>query len=133
MKDDAERVTKKITEVGPRVVDSMQTFSHSVEIPEEQLDSYLNLMTNGGLENTLIRIGAQFIPKKDQIEQQVLELAKNYPLTNLFTKTLQDHKGRPIATIGSVEDDLEGSIIHQLSSNAIHRQSRMGQNQIGTT
>lgn len=117
MKGDAERITKKITEVGPRVVDSMQTFSHSVEIPKEQLDSYLDSMTKGGLENTLIRIGAQFIPKKDQVEQQVLELAKNYPLTNLFTNTLQDHKGRPLATIGSVENDLEGRIIHQLSSN----------------
>ena len=117
MKDDAERVTKKITEVGPGVVDSMQMFSHSVEIPKEQLDSYLDSMTKGGLENTLIRIGAQFIPKKDEVEQQVLELAENYPLTNLFTKTLQDHKGRPLATIGSVEEDLEGRIIHQLSSN----------------
>lgn len=116
MKDDAERITKKITEVGPDVVDSMQELSHSIEIPNEQLDAYLDLMTNGGLEVTLRRIAAQFIPKKDQVEQQVLELAKNYPLTFLFTKTLQDHKGRPIATIGSIEEDLEGNIIHQLSS-----------------
>lgn len=116
MKDDAERITKKITEVGPGVVDSMQEFSHSIEIPKEQLDAYLDSMINGGLENTLRRIAAQFIPKKDQVEQQVLELAKNYPLTYLFTKTLQDHKGRPIATIGSIEEDLEGHIIHQLSS-----------------
>ena len=117
MKDDAERITKKITEIGPKVVDSMQELSHSIEIPKEQLDAYLESMTNGGLENTLIRIAAHFIPKKDQVEEQVLELAKNYPLTYLFTKTLQDHKGRPIATIGSVEDDLEGHVIHQLSSN----------------
>lgn len=117
MKDDAERITKKITEIGPKVVDSMQSFSHSIEIPKEQLDAYLDSMTNGGLENTLIRIAAHFIPKKNQVEEQVLELAKNYPLTYLFTKTLQDHKGRPIATIGSVEDDLEGHVIHQLSSN----------------
>lgn len=116
MKDDAERITKKITEVGPDVVDSMQELSHSIEIPNEQLDAYLDSMTNGGLEVTLRRIAAQFIPKKDQVEQQVLELAKNYPLTFLFTKTLQDHKGRPIATIGSIEEDLEGNIIHQLSS-----------------
>ena len=117
MKDDAERITKKITEIGPKVVDSMQSFSHSIEIPKEQLDAYLESMTNGGLENTLVRIAAHFIPKKDQVEEQVLELAKNYPLTYLFTRTLQDHKGRPIATIGSVEDDLEGHVIHQLSSN----------------
>lgn len=117
MKSDVERVTRKITEIGPKVVDSMQSFSHSIEVPKEKLDAYLDSMTNGGLENTLVRIAAHFIPKKDQVEEQVLELAKNYPLTYLFTKTLQDHKGRPIATIGSVEDDLEGHVIHQLSSN----------------
>ena len=117
MKSDIERVTRKITEIGPKVVDSMQSFSHSIEIPKEQLEAYLDSMTNGGLENTLVRIAAHFIPKKDQVEEQVLELAKNYPLTYFFTKTIQDHKGRPIATIGSVEDDLEGHVIHQLSSN----------------
>lgn len=115
MKESAERVSKKISEVGPEVVESMQEFSHSMEIPREKLDAYLDSMTSGGLEKTLNRIAIQFIPKKDQVEQQVLELAKNHPLTYLFTKTLQDHKGRPVATIGGIEDDLEGNVIHQLS------------------
>jgi hypothetical protein len=117
MKEGAERVSKKISEVGPEVVQSMQEFSHSMEIPREKLDSYLDSMTSGGLEKTLNRIAIQFIPKKDQVGQQVLELAKNHPLTYLFTKTLHDHKGRPVATIGGIEDDLEGNIIHQLSKN----------------
>jgi len=117
MKDGAERVSRKISEVGPEVVESMQEFSHSMEIPREKLDAYLDSMTSGGLETTLNRIAIQFIPKKDQVEQQVLELAKNHPLTYLFTKTLQDHKGRPVATIGGIEEDLEGNVIHQLSQN----------------
>ncbi|MDT0581821.1 DUF4209 domain-containing protein [Brumicola blandensis] len=117
MKDAAEIVSRKISEVGPEVVESMQEFSHSMEIPREKLDAYLDSMTSGGLETTLNRIAIQFIPKKDQVEQQVLELAKNHPLTYLFTKTLQDHKGRPVATIGGVEEDLEGNVIHQLSQN----------------
>jgi len=117
MKEGAERVSKKISEVGPGVVESMQEFSHSMEIPREKLDAYLDSMTSGGLEKTLNRIAIQFLPKKDQVQQQVLDLAKNHPLTYLFTKTLQDHKGRPVATIGSIEDDLEGNVIHQLSQN----------------
>ena len=117
MIENAERVSKKISEVGPGVVESMQEFSHSMEIPKEKLDAYLASMTEGGLHKTLSRIAAQFIPKKDQVEQQVLGLAKNHPLTYLFTKTLQDHKGRPVATIGGIEEDLEGNIIHQLSQN----------------
>jgi hypothetical protein len=117
MKDSAERVSRKISEVGPEVVESMQEFSHSMEIPREELDAYLDSMTSGGLETTLNRIAIQFIPKKNQVEQQVRELAKDHPLTFLFTKTLQDHKGRPVATIGGVEEDLEGNVIHQLSQN----------------
>ncbi|WP_158774283.1 DUF4209 domain-containing protein [Cobetia sp. L2A1] len=117
MKGSAERVSKKISEVGPEVVASMQEFSHGIDIPKEKLDTYLDSMTSGCLEETLYRIAVHFIPKKEQIEQQVLELAKSYPLTYLFTKTLQDYKGRPIATIGGIENDLEGNIIHQLSQN----------------
>lgn len=117
MIESAERVSKKISEVGPSVVESMQEFSHSMEIPKEKLDAYLDSMTEGGLHKTLSRIAAQFIPKKDQVEQQVLDLARNNPLTYLFTKTLQDYKGRPVATIGGVEEDLEGNMIHQLSQN----------------
>lgn len=117
MKGDAERAARKISEVGPNVVDSMQTFSHRMEISKEKLDAYLDSMTSGGLEKTLGRIAVHFIPKKDQVEQQVLELAKNNPVSYLFSKILQDHKGRPVATIGSIEDDIEGNIIHQLSQN----------------
>jgi len=117
LKESAERVSKKISEIGPEVVESMQEFSHSMEVPKEKLEAYLDSMTSGGLDKTLHRIALQFLPKKDQVERQVLDLAKNHPLTYLFTKTLQDHKGRPVATIGGIEDDLEGNIIHQLSQN----------------
>lgn len=111
----AESVARKISEIGPSVVESMQTFSHTTEIPKEKMDAYLEGMAAGGLEAAMNRIAIQFLPKKGRIEQQVLELAKNHPLTYLFTKTLQDHKGRPVATIGGIEDDLEGNTIHQLS------------------
>jgi ATP phosphoribosyltransferase regulatory subunit HisZ len=112
MKGSAERVAKKISEVGPEVVESMQKFCHSMEIPAEKLDAYLHSITSGGIEKTLRRIAIQFLPKKDQVQQQVLDLAKTHPLSFLFTKTLQDHKGRPVATIGSIEDDLDGNIIN---------------------
>ena len=77
----------------------------------------LNSMTCGGLEETFKRIAVQFIPNKDKVEQQVLNLAKKHPITYLFTKKLQDYSGRPVATIGGIENDFEGNTIHQLSQN----------------
>ncbi len=119
MNDHAERVSKKISEVGPKVVESMQEFSVTAEISNEKLDAYLDAMTSGGLNKALSRISAQFIPKKDQVKQQVLDLAKDHPISYLFTKTIQDHKGRPVATISNIDNDMdmEDNVIHQMSQN----------------
>lgn len=117
MKEKAERVSKKISEVSLEVEESMHKFSHSIEIPKEKLDAFLDSMTSGNLRMTFNRISEYFLPEKNQVEQQVLELAKNNPITFLFTKKILDHKGRPVATIGGIDDDLEGNIIHQLSQN----------------
>lgn len=113
----AENISKKILEVGSRVVSSMNSFSHSIDVPEEKLEAYLNDMIKGGLETSLCRISAQFIPKKDSVENQVTKLANKCPLSYLFEKKLHSHNGRPVATIGSIEDDLNGHIIDQLSQN----------------
>ncbi len=119
MNDHAERVSKKISEVGPKVVESMQKFSYTTEISNEKLDAYLDAMTSGGLSEALNRIVAQFTPVKGQVKQQVLDLVKDHPISYLFTKTIQDHKGRPVATISNIDNDIdmEDNIIHQMSQN----------------
>jgi len=115
MKDDAERIAKKIAQIGKDVVDDMHSISHEMTIPKDELEAYLNEIVSGGYELALTRIAVKFIPNRELIEDQVLKMAKEYPLTYLFGKVLQDHKGRPVAKIGDVENDLEGNIIHQLS------------------
>lgn len=115
--DLAEAVTLKIRDVGPDVVADMREISHSMKVPEERLESYLHWLTDGGLEAALGRIAVQFVPKRGEVEEQVRDLASRHPLSYLFTTMLQDHRGRPIATIGSVEEDLEGHIIRQIDQN----------------
>lgn len=114
---EAEAVSKKIAAVGPDVLADMKEFSHSVEIPEEELEKYLIAMTDGNFEDSLHRIARRFIPERGKVENQVLDLAKNYPLQFLFQTTLHDDKGRPVATIGDINSDLEGRTINQLSQN----------------
>lgn len=115
--DKAESVSKKISEVGPSVIESMQSFSHRMKIPKEKLDAYLDAMTDGGKELALNRIAIEFIPQKDQIKKEVLEIARDHPLIYLFTTNPIDHKGRTVATIGGIEDDLEGNTVYHLSQN----------------
>ena len=115
MSEGVERVSKRIAEVGPAVVESMRVVSHSVEISKKELDEYFDDLTAGGLDSALHRIAWQFIPKRDQVERQLLDLARQHPVSFLFARTLQDHRGRPVATIGDIESDLDGHVLHHLT------------------
>lgn len=117
LNEKAENVSRKISEIGPDVVRDMKTISHSTKIPTDELEEFLDRLTSGGITETLNNIAIHYIPKKGDVEKQVLEQAKSSPISYLFSKVIQDHKGRPVATIGSIDSDLEGNIIHQLSQN----------------
>lgn len=117
MKDDAERIAKKILEYGQGVLDDMQVHTHSVKIEEVELEKFLNNLVSGELSNSLQRIAGCFIPRKNEVEQQVLDLVKSYPISYLFDKKIQSYDGNTIAIIGQPEKDLEGNIVHQLSQN----------------
>lgn len=114
---EAEAVLKKIAAIGTDILADMKELSYFAKVPEDELEKYLVAMTDGGLEDSLHRIARRFIPKRGKIENQVLDLAKNYPLQFLFPTTLHDHKGRPVAIIGDINSDLEGRTINQLSQN----------------
>ena len=107
----------KLREIGPKINDELKRFEHKIEIPQERLDAYVESFAKDPLEVAMARISFQFTPKKDETEAQVKDLAAKFPLTYLFPKQLQDHKGRPVAMIGSVESDLAGHVVSQMSQN----------------
>ncbi len=97
----------------------MKTISHEMKISKEEMDRYLRAMTEGNLPIVLARLATHFVPKKDKIEIQLRDLSRKAPLTFLVSRQIQDHKGRPVATVGSLETDLEGNISHQMSQNMV--------------
>ncbi|KZX59187.1 hypothetical protein A3709_16730 [Halioglobus sp. HI00S01] len=115
LKSEAEKVSSKILEIGPAVIESMSEITTSTQISQEQLDAYLEDMTEGGVEKSISRIACQLTARKGELEELVIQLAKDNPLSYLFKKTLQDHSGRPVAEIGGIEDDLEGNVLHQMA------------------
>ena len=117
-KEDAEKILIELRTLGPKVVEELKTISVSHDLSKEEIEKYLNQMTSGTLEKVLYRIVAEFIPSKEDAKKQVLKHSKNHPLLYLIgTNQIQDHKGRVIATIGSLEDDLDGHIVQEVSKN----------------
>jgi hypothetical protein len=117
LKKEAEDLLLRIRELGPKVASELKPISHSFELPREKMEEYIASMTNGSPEEIILRVAIQYIPIKEKIKEQIFDLSKKAPLTFLITQQIQDKKGRVVATIGSLEHDLEGHVVRQISQN----------------
>jgi hypothetical protein len=113
----AEELAVRIGEVGKKTHAEMGTFQHEFKIPEAEVEKLVDALTAGTLDEFFARIALHFAPDRDRVGKQVKELAEVAPLTALIPMSIVDSEGRPVATIGSVESDLEGRIVMQMSQN----------------
>lgn len=117
LKEEAENLLLKIRELGPKVASELKPISRKFSLPKKEIAEYISAMTEGEIQEVIFRIAVQYIPIKEQVKEQIFDLSKKAPLTFLMGHQLQDEKGRVIATIGSLEYDLEGHIVRQVSQN----------------
>jgi hypothetical protein len=115
LRDAAEAVEIRIRELGPEALKDMKPISASVKVPEQVVEQFLDQVTRGSLEEVLVTLAVQFVPDKGTLTKEVHELAKAAPLSMLFTQTLMDSEGRPVAKVRSVEEDLDGHVVRQTS------------------
>jgi hypothetical protein len=115
LKEEAAAALLKIRELGPKVSEELKPISHSMDIPREEIERYVNSMTEGSIEEFLKRFVFNYIPQKEEVKKQLFQLAKAAPFQFMIGQSLQDEKGRVLATIGSLENDLEGHIVRQVS------------------
>jgi hypothetical protein len=115
LKDEAAQALLKIRELGPKVSEELKPISHSMDIPKDEIDKYANSMTEGTIDDFLNRFTFNYIPIKEDVKKQLFQLAKAAPFQFMISSALQDDKGRVVATIGSLENDLEGHIVRQIS------------------
>jgi hypothetical protein len=114
---EADEIAVHLRAIGSKTKDEMVPISGEVKIPKDKLDEYINEMTEGNLEDSLSRIVANFLPDKEEVTTQVKEQSKKTVLQFLMTQSIQDHKGRPIAKIGPLQEDLDGHIVLHMSRN----------------
>lgn len=117
MREEAERITVMLKEIGPKINEEMKPISHEMKISHKEMQEYINSIIDNDLETTFVRITIHYIPKKDQVENQLKDLAQKAPISYLVPRQIQDHQGRPIAFIGSLKDDMIGNIVHLSSQN----------------
>jgi hypothetical protein len=116
---EAELIAIKLRKVGTDNTLNMEqsTFSTKVSISQEDINRCTEVVLDGDLQYAFLRIATNFIPKKDDVENQLKQLFEEAPLHLISKMVILDHEGRSIATIGSLDDDLLGRIVHQMSQN----------------
>ena len=117
MLGEAEKLEPQLREKANDTITEMQEISVEAEIPIEEIENYLNWLTEGPIEQCLKFIAAQFIPRQARLKEQVENIAANHPLLNLVAHTQLATDGRPVAVVGSAEEDLDGRIAMEMTQN----------------
>jgi len=117
LKSEAGKILNEIREVGRIAKSDLKEFKASVEIPKDDFEKYIERLTDGELDAVLRKIAVSYIPRKDEVIKLLQRLSEEAPLSYRITRKIIDVEGRPIATVGSLEDDIDGHIILQISQN----------------
>jgi lysyl-tRNA synthetase class 1 len=94
----------------------MGKFETSFEISHDDMETFLKGVICEDIGNTFVRIAVDFLPNRKEIHEQLKKSAEDAPLQAMMPFTIMDGN-QVVATIGSLEDDPVGRIVHQTSMN----------------
>jgi hypothetical protein len=117
LRDRADALNAIIQRLGKATHEAMSEHTVSVEISREKVDAYFDELLAGDPAEVLGRIMVQFLPRRAQIQAQVLDLAKKTPFLAMLGRKITDASGRTIAIIGSVDEDINGNVVRQMAEN----------------
>ncbi len=117
LNDDAREVSIQISKVGSDAFKEMKKHEATHSISGKEMEAFLEEMTAGSYEDTMFRLIARYLPKREIVEDQLETYSKKYFSLHLSSTVLQDFKGRPIAAIGTIDSDWEGHLIRTISQN----------------
>lgn len=116
LKAEAERIQVLSSEKGKHIDSDLKQVSINVEIKQEDIDNLIeHLLGSGDLQTSLGYIAAYFVPKTNDARQLLDKLKTNAPLMSTIPIAVIETDGHTRAQIGSIEDDPDGRLHHQLA------------------
>lgn len=113
---EAEQIKTAMKEKGKEAQSEMVRMTHSVEIPDAEMEEFLHGLVGDGLEAALVRIANWFCPQLSEIEKQLKETKRQAKLLSMipFAKVGED---QVVARAGSIENDPVGRAMIQMTDN----------------
>ena len=120
LRAEAAGIEELLRDYGRQSVNEMKEIRIEVKVSAEEVDDFIEAMTRGSLKECMARIAGHFVLDKEKTASQVLDLVIEAPLYALIPVGLCDSDGCPVATVGSVKEDLEGRVVLQMSQDLQH-------------
>ncbi len=115
LSEEAKGLESNIRSLHKTDLNYFQKFEISFPISKTEIDSYLSELDMRNLSEALDYITLSFIPDKEEAKNIIFKNAKEHPLQMIIPQSIVDHTGRVVTKIGTLEDDLEGHIVKQIS------------------
>ncbi len=117
LKEEADKILIIIKGISPNILSELKKVETSVKIPKNEIEKFIDSLIEGNFKTAIQRIAIYYIPKKDEITKQLKDLSRKAPISFLFTRKIIDEEGREIAAVGSLDKDIDGHMILQISQN----------------
>jgi lysyl-tRNA synthetase class 1 len=116
LKDESTRVRILMEQKIGQSHDDVASVGTEIKISYEDMEKFIESVVVNDLASTLVRIGAELLPRRRDLEQQIRKIAGGAPLMADIPVAImaEDHVA---ARIGLVADDLFGRLIHQTKIN----------------
>jgi hypothetical protein len=114
---EADKTLIKIKELSKKNMIELKEKEVSIGISKEEIEKFINRLIKEDTKTALINIAINYIPRKDIIIKQLKDQSKKTPILYLTIRKILDNEGRIISAIGSLEEDIDGHIVFQISKN----------------
>lgn len=115
--DDQKRLLKNLQQESTNVVAMLHKTSIDFSFPNEALQELKDFILEGNEEQQFQQFCIFFVPQKSKGKDELVRIAKQFPLQYMVPNQIMDEKGRPMSVIGGLEDDLEGQLAYFIAQN----------------
>jgi hypothetical protein len=115
LKAEAERLQVLAGEKGKDIASDLKTISVQSDVKQEDVEKLVEqLIGSGDLKTSLGYVAHYFIPKVDDTRNLLERLRTDAPFLSMFPLNIIESGGFTTAKIGSIDEDFEGRLHHQL-------------------
>lgn len=117
LNEEAEITLKKLRDLSAEADKEMKSIAAEINVSKEDLDKYVDQILQGNsTEIVFAKIIKANTPGIEDAKQELSNLSKKAPLQFILTRDLLDKKGRRVAKIGPLSEDMEGHLAIHISN-----------------